>query len=407
MTNALKRFSVGTLLAVTAVVGVMPAAPVHAEEAETTESVDMWCQLQELSSTSLPTTIVCRENPAGEFTDYTVDIPVGTDFGTFPGNTTSMDDWITGDTLHIIGSQNLNTGVVTSELIVNSSMNPLNYRGLNGWITAIDESASTVTVQWEGVEHVVNVTDNTHMVVPPINPAALSDFEINDRVRIRIIKDSDVENEARIIVALRRGPHIYLKARTRGFAAELTDIDDNGDGTGSLTVTLLKNEHLRTGDVNNLIGVEGDEITVTYDTNTRIVRRFNGETTVDEFVEGDLLFVVGRYNDDGTVSARLVKDNNIWRLGVARRGGEVTDIDTSSNTITVDPVEGDETTAEVSEIVVSYSDDTEFHKDGEVVTEDDIAEGDVIHVRGTMHLSEGGTLTIDSVIAIGIETDEE
>jgi hypothetical protein len=406
-TLALKRgwlAIMSSMVAATMLIGMVPAASAE-ETSEDTQSVDFWCQLQELSSTDLPTTIVCRKDPAGEFTDYTVEIPVGTSFGTWSGNRTSMEDWITGDSLHVIGTQNLNTNVVTASIVINSSMNPFNYKGLNGWITAIDEDASTMTVQWQNVEHVVNVTGNTHMVVPPTNPAALSDFEIGDRVRVRIIKDSDVENEARIIVALRRGDHIFLMARTRGFLAELTDIDENDDGTGDVTVTLLKNEHLRSGDVNNLIGVEGDEITVTYDANTKFVRRYNGITEPSEFVEGDFVFVVGRYNDDGTVSARLIKDTNIWRLGVARHAGEVTSIDTGSNTIVVDPIEK-QGADRVTSLTISYDDDTKFFQNGEEISENDIEVGDVIHVRGTASL-RGGVLSIDNVESIGVKGDDE
>ncbi len=390
-THWLKTASLILVLGLT----ISPIAPVRASDdeasSETTSSFDVWGQLIELSSTEAPTTIVIRENPAGEFTDFTVDIDTDTVFGTNPMNTSVMSDWITGDTLHVKGTKNENTGVVTADVIVNGSLNPEKYHGLNGWITAVDTDDSTMTVQWEGVEHVVNVTSNTHMVVPPVNPAALTDFQISDRVRLRLIEDSDVENEARIIVALRRGDEIFLKARTRGFGAELTDLDDNGDGTGSLSVTLTENPHLRADDVNNLVGEAGDELVITYDEHTNFVRKFNGEATVDEFVPGDALFIVGRVNDDGTIEARLVKDTSMWRRNVAQRAGEISSIDTSANTLTLEPLGNSPKFEGGVDITVTYSDSTEFVERGEEsVTEDDLEVGDVVRVFGTARLGESG-----------------
>ncbi len=400
MSTTLKRLWLASAIMLGLAMNLAPMAPVMADEttdAEATQHIDFWGQLQELSSTDLPTTIVVRKDPTGSFTDYTVDVPVGAIVNP------EMDWWITGDYVHVVGTQNENTGVVEADIVVDSSINVWNNRGLNGWITAIDTSASTMTVQWQGIEHTVHVTDDTHMVVPPINPASLTDFQIGDRVRLRLDARTD-EDDARIIVALRRGDHIYLMARTRGFAAELTDIDDNGDGTGTLTLTLLANAHLRAGDVNNLIGVEGDEVTVTYDSTTKFVRRYNGLTTVGEFVEGDVLFVVGRYNDDDTISARLVKDTNIWRLGVARHTGIITSIDTSTNTIVVNPVEG-EGQADITSLTITYSDTTVFHKDDAEITESDLAVGDEIHVRGTARL-DNGVISIGNVTDIAVVTDD-
>ncbi len=378
-------------------------APVMAsEESEDTSPIDFWGQLIELSSTDVPTTIIVRQNPTGEFTDYTVDIDADTAFGSTTHNTTSMADWIPGDYLHVVGTLNENTEVVTADTIINSSLNPALYMGLNGWITSIDEDDESIDVQWMGSEHEVNVTSNTRIVVPGTNPAEFEDLVVGDRVRVRLIKDSETENEARIVIVLRRGDDILLKARTRGFTAEIDSIDEDGENEGSLTVTLLENPHLRSGDVNNMVGEAGDVLTVTYDENTKIVRKYNGETTIDEFVEGDRLFVVGRVNDDGTISARLLKDTDIWRKGVARHVGVVTAIDTSSNILTVEPAR-DHGDADKT-VIVEYSDSTEFHEDGEEVDESDVDVGDYVRVRGTAHLS-GETLTIMNVDDISIVED--
>lgn len=406
MTQTFKRFWMASCLMLGLSLTLAPMAPAMADttptNAEAMTSIDFWGQLQELSSTTAPTTIIVRKDPTGSFTDYTVAVESYTGLGTASWNTTSMDDWITGDTLHVIGTLDENTGVVTAAVIVNSSMNPAAYLGLNGWITSIDTSASTMTVQWNNVDHVVHVTSNTHMVVPPTNPAGLGDFKIGDRVRVRLIKGSSVENEARIIVALRRGDQIFLKARTRGFNAQLDSISENSDGTGTLTMTLLSNPDLRSGDVNNLIGVEGDQVTVNYDSNTDFVRRFNGKTDASELVEGDSLFVVGRKNDDGTIGARLIKDVNIWVLGVVRHAGIVQSIDTSTNTMVLTP-KRDEDSTDATSISVTYDSSTVFREGGDAASENDVAVGDVVHVRGTAH-EAGGVLTIGSVKDIAIQS---
>ncbi len=393
-----KRFFQTSIAALVLVTALAPMSIVKAESEETSD-IDFWGQLIELSSTDVPTTIVVRQDPAGEFTDYTVDIDEETVFGTNDGNTTVMSDWITGDYLHVIGELNENTGVVTAETVVNSSLNPYNMRGLNGWIQEVDEDADTMTIQWNEEDHVVDITSNTHMVVGSTNPAELSDFEIGDRVRVRLEKDTE---DARIIVVLRRGDEIYLKARTRGFLVELNDIAKDDEDSGSLSVTLLENPHLRSSDVNNLVGDEGDELTIVYDENTNFVRRFMGSSEVDEFQAGDHLMVVGRVNDDGTISARLIKDNNIWIKGVARHTGEVDSVDTDENQIVMTP--SDEEDAKYTSVTVDYDDDTVFMKDREEVTEDDLSADDQIRVRG-MAREDGDALIITDVETIWIVTE--
>ncbi len=393
-----KRFFQTSISALVLVTALAPMSIVKAESEETSD-IDFWGQLIELSSTDVPTTIVVRQDPSGEFTDYTVDIDEETVFGTNDGNTTVMSDWITGDYLHVVGELNENTGVVTAETVVNSSLNPYNMRGLNGWIQEVDEDADTMTVQWNEEDHVVNITDDTHMVVGSTNPASLSDFVIGDRVRVRLEKDTE---DARIVVVLRRGDEIYLKARTRGFLVELNDINEDDDDSGSLSVTLLENSHLRSSDVNNLVGEEGDELTIVYDENTNFVRRFMGSSEVDEFQAGDNLMIVGRVNDDGTISARLIKDNNIWIKGVARHTGEVDSVDTEENQIVMTP--SDEEDAKYTSVTVDYDDDTVFMKDREEVTEDDLSADDQIRVRG-MAREDDDALVITDVETIWIVTE--
>jgi len=389
------RVSKGLVAALMLVTVLSPFAPAKASESESesTSPITFSGQLIELSSTTAPTTIIVRKNPAGEFTDYTVDIDTSTAFGTNPANTTSMDDWITGDGMSVVGTLNNNTGVVTADTVVNASLNPQNMRGLNGWISSIGDDS--MSVQWNGSEHNVNVVSTTKMVVGRANPAAITDFTVGDRVRIRL--DKGTEN-ARIIIVLRRGDEIFLKARTRGFWAEVTDIDESDDSSGKIDATLLANPHLRSGDVNNMVGNEGDSIDINYDENTKFVRKFMGSSEISEFQIGDKLFVVGRVSDEGTIDARLIKDNSMWKKGVSSHVGVVQSVDTGDNEFVVTALDGG---SSAKEVTVSYSDDTTFRSLGSEGSESDLFVGAEVRVRGIAHTGSG-TLTIEDVDSVAI-----
>ncbi len=402
------RVSKGLVAALMLVTVLSPFAPAKASESESedTSPISFSGQLIELSSTTAPTTIIVRKDPAGEFTDYTVDIDTGTAFGTNAANTTSMDDWITGDWTNVVGTLNNNTGVVTADTVVNASLNPQNMRGLNGWISSIGDDG--ISVQWNGTEHNVNVVSSTKMVVGRTNPAAITDFVVGDRVRVRLEKGTE---NARIIIVLRRGDEIFLKARTRGFWAEVTDIDETDSDSGKIDATLLANPHLRSGDVNNMVGNEGDSIDINYDENTKFVRKFMGSSEISEFQIGDRLFVVGRVSDEGEIDARLIKDNSMWKKGVSSHIGVVQSIDTGDNEFTVSALNGSSSAADIT---VSYSDDTAFKHLGTDGTESDLYVGAEVRIRGIAHKGSG-TLTIedvDTVIIIpvgshGSDSDDE
>lgn len=368
---------------------------------ESTTNIELVAQLIELSSTTAPTVIVVRTDPAGTFVDYTIDITTLTKFGSHRGNTTSMDDWMSGDILRIIGKKNENTGVIMAEYAINLSLNPSKQHGLNGWITALDTAASTVTVQWNNVEHVIKISSDTRLVIPPNTKATLADFKVGDRVRLRLNGDRRAPS-AEFMVALRRGDNIFLKARTRPFLAKVNSIDLNDDGTGSLEVTLGVNPHLRRGDVNNLVGNENETRTVTFDANTKFVRRFNGTTTASDIMVDDQLLIIGRTNDDGTISARLVKDFNIWRKDVEKHQGEVMSIETTTNTIVASL---DWFNDEDKEITLTYVDSVDIIKDGEEITEDEIEVGDEIRLRGTARKSEGELVGIEDVTKIWLSAE--
>ncbi len=403
---------VALCLAMSAALSLAPVAPafVRAQEEpaeESVSSIEFAGQLIELSTTEAPTTIVVRDfNVEGDvgagWTDYTVEITTETAFGTNDRNTTVMSDWITGDWALVIGDINENTNLVTADVVINQSLNPFQHRGLNGWITAIDLSASTVTVQWQGVEHAVNVTGNTKMVVPPINPAALSDFQIGDRVRLRLLEDSAIENEARIIVALRRGNEIFLKGRTRQFRAELVSLS-GAEVPAELEVALLANPHLRLGDVNNLIGVEGEHKVALVDEHTKLVRRFVGEVDLSAFLPGDVLFIVGRANDDGTITAKLIRDDNVVASETEGTHGRITSIDYEAGSFVLHGGRR----ARGHDRTVTTDESTYIERDGVKASFADLMVDDKVRARYTLLDEETMTFSADQIFARSPEFKEE
>lgn len=379
MSKLFTKFSIAGLTALMLATMIAPTA--NAEEIDETSYTEMSFagMLRELSSTDVPTTIVVQENETGE--SHTVDIDTDTLFGYGLSDTTKMEDWITGDQLRVIGLKDDNTGVINATVVINLSMNPYLYRGLNGWITEIDEEDSTMTVQWNNIENEINVTEDTHMVVGTINPAELSDYEVGDRIRARLDRNSEGEADATIIVLLRRGDQIFLLARTRGFVAELTDISGDAED-GTLTLTLLENAHLREGDVNNLVGVEGDEVTVVTDENTRFVRRFMGESDFEDLAIGDELHIVGRVNDDETITGWVVRNKDMWVASPLFHLGLVIDVDASS--YWVDAYNNScELVAEDIEVLVD--EDTRILDGAWEVDFETVEVDDYIRVRGIIH----------------------
>ena len=376
-------------------VSLLTALPIYAQgdeeeyTEEPTSDIHVRGQIIELSSTDLPTTIVVRENPEGEFTDYTVDISESTIFNI------SMENWMVGDYADVWGELNENTAVVSADRVNNVSMNPFNHHGLNGWIDWIADDGSQIGVQWDGVIHTVNITENTHLVGDSGPHGDISDFEVEDRIRLRLTDDSAVENEARIVMILRRGPYIFNLARTRGFDAELLEIDEVNQ---TLNVQLYQNPHLADGDVNNLVGIEGDVVTVSYDENTRFRRKFFGDTDVSEFIPGDRLQIVGRVDDDGTILARMIRDENVFRFGVAYHVGEILEVNTDENYVVIERKRGHGN----DEWTINYDDNTTFFFDREEDADESVLEvGLDIRVRGTANNQ------LNTVEAVSIAVFEE
>lgn len=247
-------------------------------------------QLIELSSTTRPAVIVLRKAETAGWTDYTVSIPETADVDDV------MDAWLTGDALRVQGAFDATTGVLSAEDVENVSIVARQHKSLNGWVKSVDPAASTITVEWQGKTTVVTVNDQSRLVVPPLNPAKLSDFQAGDRVRLRLAADGVT---VKIALALRRADEIFLKARTRPFRGEVIGVDT---ARSLVSVRLAADPGLRADDVNNLVGVAGEIVSVSYGDATKWVG-----TSVKDLGAGDTVFTVGRVGDDGVIDARLMK----------------------------------------------------------------------------------------------------
>jgi hypothetical protein len=288
--------------------------------------------LIEIGSTDIPTNIIVRDNATSQ--DYTVNVTEDTLLGQRSDQATNLSDWIPGDQIRVIGKKNENTEDVEATILVNLSIKTVSNRGANGWITNINKDAQEITYQWMNKEHTFKYDDNTRFVAGLKNPASVDDLEVNDRIRARLLLRTGETPLAKIVVVLRRGSDLFMKIRTFIPRVTLVRLDSTIVPT-TIQVRMDKTPGLRANDVNNLIGVEGALITVNITEDTKIVRKYFGRTTLDEFSVGDKLKIVGRVNDDGTVDAKVVKNNSIWKTSTQGHAGVVTAVDVSNGYIMV------------------------------------------------------------------------
>ncbi|MBU4000017.1 hypothetical protein KKG29_02460, partial [Patescibacteria group bacterium] len=248
---------------------------------------------------------------------------------------TNLSDWIPGDQIRVIGKHNENTDTVESTILANLSIVIRSNQGANGWITAIDKDTRTITYQWANAEHTFAYDDNTRFVAGLKNPASVDDLAINDRIRGRLLLRTDEAPLAKIVVVLRRGEGLFMKIRTFRPNTTLVRLDSTIVPT-TIQVKVENTPGLRANDVNNLIGADGTLVTVNITEDTKIVRKYFGETTLSEFSVGDKLHIVGRVNDDGTVDAKIAKNNSIWKTSTHGHAGTVSAVDASNSYIMVD-----------------------------------------------------------------------
>lgn len=306
---------------------------------ESKKDINFVGQLIEIGSTDLPTNIIVRHNVSKkgveEMTvDYTVSVTSSAILGQRRDQVTSLSDWIPGDQIRVIGKKNENTDTVEATILANLSIVIVSNRGANGWITSVSSSTQEIKYKWKDKEYTFNYDSNTRFVVTGKNPATADDLKVGDRIRARLLLRSGQNPLAKIVIVLRRGNDLFMKIRTFRPNATLVRLDSTIVPT-TIQVRMDKTPGLRANDVNNTIGSEGALITVNVTEDTKIVRKYFGRTTLDEFSIGDKLIIVGRVNDDGTVDAKVIKNNSIWKTSTQGHAGVVTAVDVPDNTLTM------------------------------------------------------------------------
>lgn len=289
--------------------------------------------LVEVGSTDVPTNIIVRDNKTQ--VDYTVNVTADTVLGQRKDQTTSLSDWVPGDQIKVIGKKNENTGNISASVLVNASIKINANKAANGWITKIDKDSKTITYQWANKEYSFKYDDSTKFVSGLKNPASVDDLAVNDRIRARLLLRAGQDPIAKIVVVLRRGELLFMKIRTFTPRGTLVRMDSTIAPT-TIQIKIEKTPGLKANDVNNLIGTEGALVTVNVTENTQIVRKYFGKTSLDELSIGDDLMIVGRVNDDGTVDAKLIKDNSIWKTSTQGHAGIVTEVNVAGNYLIMD-----------------------------------------------------------------------
>ncbi len=299
---------------------------------ESKSDINFAGMLIEIGSTDVPTNIIVRDNKTGN--DYTVNVTADTILGQRRDQSTDLSNWIPGDQIRAIGKKNENTEDIEATILINLSIAIASNRGANGWITGINKDVKEITYQWMNKENTFRYDDDTRFVAGLKNPASVDDLKEGDRVRGRLLIRSGETPLAKIVIVLRRGSDLFMKIRTFTPIVTLVRLDSAIVPT-TIQVRMDKTPGLRANDVNNLIGAEGALITVNITEDTKIVRKYFGRAALDELSVGDKLRIVGRVNNDGTVDAKVVKDNSIWKTSTRGYAGVVAAVDASNNYIMV------------------------------------------------------------------------
>ena len=254
-------------------------------------------------------------------------------------------------------------------------------------------------VEWAGKIYTLN-TANAKMVAGAKNPAALTDFQIGDRVRARVSDDQDGDTQtwnANIIVVLRRGQTLFMRVTRWVVPAEITALPENlSVRPAIITAKVLPSKFFEKGDVNNLIGEPGTEIKIQIEEKTKIVRRFLGRALLTEFMEGDRLLVIGRLNEGtGNLDARIVKNDSLQALGVAQTVSEVVSVNPDNNTVVIKPISRKNPAtgkrvrlSAANQWTITLRANAPVSEQGEKITLAAVQTGDIIRFRGVINRTQ-------------------
>jgi len=301
-------------------------------QTEKKNSIQFAGALLEIGSTDLPANIVVRDNKTK--IDQIVSVSQKTLFGTNKNQVSQLADWIAGDQIRVIGVKNENTGIIEATRVINTSL--VSKAGINGYVTKIDTAKKLVYYAGGAnkAEKAFAYATSTKFIVGTSTSASVTNLKINDRIRVRAYLRKGTEPMALIVMVLKRGTETLVKMKTVVFNVTLVRLDSTVTPT-TVQVKIVKTPTLRKNDANNLVGNEGDLVTLNVKEDTRIVRKYFGRTSLAELSVGDSLMIVGRVNADKTVNAQLIKDNSIWKTGLTGHAGVVTDINVAASFLTM------------------------------------------------------------------------
>jgi len=384
-------------------IGASSAEAVNNAASEATEVEAVTGTLIEIGNTTAEeTTVVVRVTQNGATEDVTLEVPTAeAALTTDSGAKADLSDWIAGDQITFTAKKFKNSGRLVAERIRNRSFKG-NQKGVNGWIKAVHADKNEIDVEWAKNVYTLNLAE-AKMVAGIKNPAAVGDLKVGDRIRCRVIEDGDKNPatwKAKIVVVLRRGNDLFMRVTRWVVPAKIVSMPTDLSLPTTIEAEVQQSKFYQKGDVNNLVGEPGTKIYIDISTSTQLVRRFLGKSLLSEFSVGDDVVVVGRRNEEtGHIDAKMIRNDSIQVLGVARRTGLVTAVDPSAKTISIrilPVVRGQET------VTVRITTATKIFIDGKEMGLEDVTIGDVIKAKGVFNRS---SRAIDAKV-IGVTSKE-
>jgi len=379
-------------------IGVDLAAANDADSEAVSETEQTGTLIEIGNTTTEETTVIIRVAEDGQTIDETVQVAADTAVLNDADAASDLSDWIAGDQIAVRTRRGENSGELKALRLRNRSMKK-NLLGKNGWVKDRRPEKNEMDVEWAGKIYTLN-TANAKMVAGAKNPAALTDFQIGDRVRARVSDDQDSDTQtwnANIIVVLRRGQTLFMRVTRWVVPAEITALpEDLSVRPAIITAKVLPSKFFEKGDVNNLIGEPGTEIKIQIEEKTKIVRRFLGRALLTEFMEGDRLLVIGRLNEGtGNLDARIVKNDSLQALGVAQTVSEVVSVNPDNNTVVIKPISRKNPAtgkrvrlSAANQWTITLRANAPVSEQGEKITLAAVQTGDIIRFRGVINRTQ-------------------
>ncbi len=214
-------------------------------------------------------------------------------------STTSFK-YLPGDQIKIKGQINKNT-----EIVKLYEYNNLSAQNLNTYDCVLlqkKEIENNLYCQNEGTIFIFNYDKSSRFLAGFVNPASIDNIQIGDYLRVR----ADSNTKIKTLVVKERVGLKFLKNHIFKSRAKLISINKQKKylklDLGSYPNSIL--------DINN---DKNSLINLKIKNNTRIVKKYFGKLSLDNFTIGNDLYIIAKANDDGSFEAITIKNNSIWR----------------------------------------------------------------------------------------------